>query len=43
MRELANYVRGGEIARCGHWRAKEHSETLARELVAFLAKVPERG
>ncbi len=38
MRQLASDVRGGEIARCGHWLAEEQPEALVRELLAFFGE-----
>ena len=42
MQELATDVRGGEIAHCGHWLPEEQPDTVAREMLNFFAKPPER-
>ncbi len=38
MQELATHVRGGVIARCGHWIAEEQPAELIAQLLAFFGE-----
>jgi pimeloyl-ACP methyl ester carboxylesterase len=38
MKEVAEDVRGGTVANCGHWMAEERPDVLTERLLAFFGE-----